>query len=77
MYRSGPPETWQDHQISRAGGPMVHCLEMLISSPVKFQKVASTHLPQYPHTAYLMTQYPHTSYLMTQYPDKSYIMTGQ
>ena len=31
--RSGPPEIWQDHQISRASGPMVHCLEMLISSP--------------------------------------------
>ena len=25
---SGPPEICQDHQISRAGGPMVHCLEM-------------------------------------------------
>ena len=31
---SGPPEIWQDHQISRTGGPMVHCLELLISSPV-------------------------------------------
>ena len=29
----GPPEIWQDHQISRTGGPMVHCLEMSISSP--------------------------------------------
>ena len=28
---SGPPEIWQDHQISRAGSPMVHCLEMSIS----------------------------------------------
>ena len=34
--RSGPPEIWQDHQISRASGPMVHCLEMLISSPGVF-----------------------------------------
>ena len=25
---SRPTEIWQDHQISRAGGPMVHCLEM-------------------------------------------------
>ena len=25
---SRPPEIWQDRQISRAGGPMVHCLEM-------------------------------------------------
>ena len=25
---SGPPDIWQDHQFSRAGGPMVHCLEM-------------------------------------------------
>ena len=25
---SGPPEIWQNHQISRAGGPMVHCLQM-------------------------------------------------
>ena len=33
LGRSGPPEIWQDHQISRASGPMVHCLEMLISSP--------------------------------------------
>ena len=33
LARSGPPEIWQDHQISRASGPMVHCLEMLISSP--------------------------------------------
>ena len=24
----GPPGIWQDHQISRAGGPMVHCLDM-------------------------------------------------
>ena len=29
----GPTEIWQDHQIVRAGGPMVHCLEMYISSP--------------------------------------------
>ena len=33
LATSGPPEIWQDHQISRTGGPMVHCLEMLISSP--------------------------------------------
>ena len=33
LARSGPPKMWQDHQISRASGPMVHCLEMLISSP--------------------------------------------
>ena len=33
LATSGPPEIWQDHQISRASGPMVHCLEMLISSP--------------------------------------------
>ena len=33
LARSGPPEIWQDHQISMASGPMVHCLEMLISSP--------------------------------------------
>ena len=32
LATSGPPEIWQDHQISRAGGPMVHCLEILISS---------------------------------------------
>ena len=25
---AGPPEIWQDHQIPRAGGLMVHCLEM-------------------------------------------------
>ena len=24
LARSGPPEIWQDHQISRASGPMVH-----------------------------------------------------
>ena len=35
LATSGPPEIWQDHQISRASGPMVHCLEMLISSPGK------------------------------------------
>ena len=35
LARSGPPEIWQDHQISRASGPMVHRLEMLISSPGK------------------------------------------
>ena len=29
LAKSGPPEIWQDHQISRASGPMVHCLEML------------------------------------------------
>ena len=29
----GPPEIWQDHHISWTGGPMVHCLEMSISSP--------------------------------------------
>ena len=34
LATSGPPEIWQDHQISRAGGPMDHCLEILISSPV-------------------------------------------
>ena len=34
LATSGPPEIWQDHQISRAGGPMVHCLEILISSRV-------------------------------------------
>ena len=33
LARSGPPEIWQDHQISRPSGPMVHCLEMFISSP--------------------------------------------
>ena len=33
LARSGPPEIWQDHQISRASGPMVHRFEMLISSP--------------------------------------------
>ena len=30
---SGPPEICQDHQISRAGGPMVRCLEMKMSGP--------------------------------------------
>ena len=37
LATSGPPEIWQDHQISRTGGPMVNslnCLEMSISSPV-------------------------------------------
>ena len=33
LPRSGPPAIWQDHQISRASGPMVHWLKMLISSP--------------------------------------------
>ena len=33
LARTGPPEICQDHQIDRASGPMVHCLEMLISSP--------------------------------------------
>ena len=33
LATSGPPESWQDHQIPRTGGPMVHCLEMSISSP--------------------------------------------
>ena len=33
LARSGPSEIWQDHQIYRASGPMVHCPEMLISSP--------------------------------------------
>ena len=28
LARSGPPEMLQDHQIYRASGPMVHCLEM-------------------------------------------------
>ena len=45
LARSGPPEIWQDHQISRASGPMVHCLEMLISSPasvITFRKAKST-----------------------------------
>ena len=35
LATSGPPEIWQDQQISRARGPMVHCLEMLISCHVK------------------------------------------
>ena len=30
---SGPPDLRLDHQILRAGGPVVHCLKMLISSP--------------------------------------------
>ena len=25
---SRPTEMWQDHQISKDSGPMVHCLEM-------------------------------------------------
>ena len=33
LATSGPPEIWQYRQISRTGGPMVNCLEMLISSP--------------------------------------------
>ena len=40
LATSGPPESWQDHHISRTGGPMVHCLvalEMLISSPAQCQ----------------------------------------
>ena len=28
LATSGPPEIWQDHQISRAGSRMVQCLEM-------------------------------------------------
>ncbi len=31
---SGPPGLRPDHQIIRAGGPVVHCFKMLISSPV-------------------------------------------
>ena len=30
---SGPPDLKPDHQILRDGGPVVHCLKMLISSP--------------------------------------------
>ena len=30
---SGPPGLRSDHQIIRAGGPVVHCFKMLISSP--------------------------------------------
>ena len=30
---SGPPDLRTDHQILRAGGPVVHCLKMLISRP--------------------------------------------
>ena len=26
----GPPETWQDHQIFKASGPVGHCPEKLI-----------------------------------------------
>ena len=32
---SGPPDLKPDHQILRDGGPVVHCLKMLISSPVQ------------------------------------------
>ena len=39
LATSGTPEIWQDHQISRAGGPMVHCLETLISSTAYVQLV--------------------------------------
>ena len=39
LSRSGPPEIWLDHQIYRASGPMVHCLEMLISSPVMVEEI--------------------------------------
>ena len=35
LATSGPPEIWQDHQISRVSGPMAHCLEVLVSSPVR------------------------------------------
>ena len=28
LATSGPPEIYPDHQISRAGGQTVHCLEM-------------------------------------------------
>ena len=28
LATSGPPEIWQDHQISRAGSPMVLCVEI-------------------------------------------------
>ena len=31
LARSGPPEIWQDHQIYRASGPMVHCLEIYVN----------------------------------------------
>ena len=30
---SGPPGLRPDHHILRAGGPVVHCFKMLISSP--------------------------------------------
>ena len=33
LATSGPPEIWQDHQISRTGGPMVQSLETSISRP--------------------------------------------
>ena len=33
LATSALPEIWQDHQISRTGGSMVHCLETSISSP--------------------------------------------
>ena len=33
LATSGPPKIWQNHKIYKASGPMVHGLEMLISSP--------------------------------------------
>ena len=41
LATSGPSEIWQDHQISRAGGPMIHCLEIVISSPAQLRHPAS------------------------------------
>ena len=35
---SGPPDLKPDHQILRDGGPVVHCLKMLILSPAKSEQ---------------------------------------
>ena len=43
LARFGPPEIWQDHQISGDSGPMVHCLEMLIFSPGNATEISHLH----------------------------------
>ena len=35
----GPPQIWQNHQISRAGCPVVHRPEKLISNPEVYTRV--------------------------------------
>ena len=40
---SGPPGLRPDHQILRAGGPVVHCFKMLISSPATPTSLTDLH----------------------------------